>query len=42
MLKTPVAIGADLPALTVEAPLTPQQRAALEEDLKDLQQPASP
>jgi hypothetical protein len=30
----PVALGSDLPALTVEAALTPAQRAALEEDLR--------
>jgi len=29
----PVAVGADLPALTVETPLTEAQRAALREDL---------
>lgn len=31
--RVPVAIGADLPALTVETPLTDAQRAALAEDL---------
>lgn len=30
----PVAVGSDLPELTVEARLTPEQRAALAEDLK--------
>jgi hypothetical protein len=31
---TPVALGSDLPALTVEAALGPEQRAALEADLR--------
>ncbi len=31
--KVPVAVGADLPELTLEAPLTPEQRAALQSDL---------
>ena len=31
--EAPVSIGSDLPGLTVEAALTPEQRAALEEDL---------
>jgi hypothetical protein len=31
--RVPVAIGADLPALTVEAPLTAEQREALRQDL---------
>lgn len=31
--RTPVALGADLAALTVEAELTPEQRAALATDL---------
>ena len=29
----PVALGADLPALTVEAALAPEQREALRQDL---------
>jgi hypothetical protein len=29
----PVAIGCDLPALTAETALAPEQRAALEQDL---------
>ena len=33
--RTPTALGADHPALTVEAPLTPQQRAALSADLTE-------
>jgi len=31
--EAPVAIGADLPGLTIEAALAPEQRAALSEDL---------
>ena len=31
--QVPVALGADLPALTIEAPLTAEQQAALKEDL---------
>ena len=31
--EAPVAVGSDLPGLAVEASLTPEQRAALEEDL---------
>ena len=30
----PVAVGSDLPGLTLEAALSPEQRAALEEDLR--------
>jgi hypothetical protein len=33
--QAPVAVGADLPELTVEATLDPAQRAALERDLRD-------
>lgn len=33
--RVPVAIGSDLPALTIEARLTDDQRAALREDLAD-------
>ena len=32
--RVPVALGADLPSLTAEAPLTAEQRAALQEDLR--------
>jgi hypothetical protein len=32
--EVPVAIGCDLPGLTLEAALGPEQRAALEEDLR--------
>ena len=32
--EAPVAVGSDLPGLTLEAALSPEQRAALEEDLK--------
>ena len=32
--RVPVALGTDLPALILEAPLTAEQRAALGEDLK--------
>jgi len=31
--ETPVAVGSDLPALAVEAPLTKEQQAALSQDL---------
>lgn len=34
--RVPVAMGSDLPALQVRAELSPEQRAAVEEDLNDL------
>lgn len=32
--RTPIAVGADLPALSVESPLEPAQREALAQDLR--------